>query len=73
MRIVERVAGCERDDLDEVEPLVEETPERLDQDDLNGDTLSRPVSELVAMICKGPGLSPAWPRLAEEAEPVRRF
>jgi hypothetical protein len=67
MQIVERIAGGQHDDLEAVERLVEEASERLDQDDLYGDILSRPVSELVAMICEDLDLSPDWPRLAEEA------
>jgi hypothetical protein len=66
-RIVERVAKGDRDDADEVERLVDETRERLDQDDIYGDVLSRPVSELVAMICRDLGLGPDWTRLAKEA------
>ena len=65
--IIERVASRQHDDLDAVERLVEEASERLDQDDFYGDLLSRPVSELVDIICKDLGLSPDWPRLAEEA------
>lgn len=65
-QIVERVAGRTHGAWD-VERLVEETAERLDQDDIYGDLLSRPVSELVAQICKDLGLDPDWPRLAEEA------
>jgi hypothetical protein len=55
-RIVERVAGRQHDNSEAVERLVEETGDRLDQDDLYGDILTRPVSELVAMICKDLGL-----------------
>jgi hypothetical protein len=51
----------------DVERLVVETAERLDQDDIYGDLLDRPISELVAMICKDLGLDPDWPQLAEEA------
>jgi hypothetical protein len=66
-RIVERVADSEHDDPAEVERLMDETAERLDRDDIYGGVLSRPASELVAMICKDLGLDPDWPRLAEEA------
>jgi hypothetical protein len=51
----------------DVERLVVETAERLDQDDIYGDLLDRPISELVAMICKDLGLDPDWPQLAQEA------
>ena len=29
--------------------------------------LSRPISELIALICQDLGLAPDWPQLAEEA------
>lgn len=63
--IVERIAADE--DGVEIENLVAEACERLDQEDLYGDVLEKPLSELVAMICQDLGLSPDWPRLAEEA------
>ncbi len=66
-RIIARIAGADGADEDEVERLTEEAAERLDQDDLYGDVLTRPVSELIALICKDLGLEPNWPRLAEEA------
>ena len=66
-RIVERIAVRHHDDADEIERLVEEASERLDHDDLYGDILSRPVSDLVAMICRDLGLDPDWPSLAQEA------
>ncbi len=66
-RIVGRIAGADGADEDEVERLAEETAEWLDQDDLYGDILTRPVSEIIALICKDLGLTPDWPQLAEEA------
>jgi hypothetical protein len=66
-RIVERVIGREHDKPEAIERLVWETSERLDREDLYGPLLSRPVSELVAMICKDLGLDPDWSRLAGEA------
>lgn len=66
-RIVERVVYSEAADPDEAERLVGEAGERLDHDDIYGHVLSRPTSELVAMICKDFGLEPDWPKLAEEA------
>jgi hypothetical protein len=66
-RIIERVIGRERNDPKDIERLVWETSERLDREDLYGPLLSRPVSELVAMICKDLGLDPDWSRLADEA------
>jgi hypothetical protein len=65
--IIERVIGRERDDAEEIEHLVWETSERLDREDLYGPLLSRPVSELVAVICRDLGLDPDWSRLAAEA------
>ena len=67
VRIVERVARRACDDAEHVERLVGEAAERLDQDDLYGEVLTRPVSELVAAICQDLGLDPDWPRLAREA------
>jgi hypothetical protein len=66
VRIVERVAAHQHEDTDEVEHLVQEAAERLDQDDAN-DLLERPISEVVALICKDLGLDPDWSRLAQEA------
>lgn len=65
-RIVERVIRAEHDDEDTVEQLGAEAAERLDDDDLYDDLLDRPLSEIVAIICRDLGLSPDWPRLAEE-------
>ena len=66
-RIIGRIAWADGADEDEVERLAEEAAERLDQDDLYGDILTRPVSELIAQICDDLGLQPDWPQLAEEA------
>jgi hypothetical protein len=44
-----------------------EVCERLDDDDIYGDVIARPVGELVALICRDLGLEPDWARLAEEA------
>jgi hypothetical protein len=66
-RIVGRIAEADADDAQAVERLVREAAERLDQDDLYGDVLSRPVSEIIARICQDLGLEPDWPGLAREA------
>jgi len=70
-RIVERVAkaACSNDEDgdDEVERLVYEASERLDDEDVYGEVLERPVGELVALICRDLGLDPDWSRLAQEA------
>jgi hypothetical protein len=65
--IVERIAERGGAYPHEVERLVQETADRLDRDDLYGNLMSRPVSELVAMICKDLGLEVDWPELAQEA------
>ncbi|CAN7515814.1 hypothetical protein LJR225_003708 [Phenylobacterium sp. LjRoot225] len=66
-RIVERVIKAELADADEVDRLADEAYERLDDDDIYGDLMARPVSETIARICRDLGLSPDWSRLAEEA------
>ena len=65
--IVERVAKADTDDEDEIDRLVGECAERLDDEDIYGDVLDRPVGELVSLICRDLGLEPDWPRLADEA------
>ena len=66
--IVERVAKAEfGDDEDEIDRLAAEASERLDDDDIYGEVLNRPIGELVALICRDLGLRPDWARLAEEA------
>jgi len=66
--IVERVAleACD-DDGSALDRLMIEAGERLDDEDLYGKVLDRPVGELVALICRDLGLAPDWARLAEEA------
>jgi len=44
-----------------------EAKERLDTDDIYGLVATRPVGELVAMICDDLGLQPSWDHLAAEA------
>ncbi len=66
-RIVERLIEAEHDDEDEVDRLAIETGERLDDEDLYGDVLNRPIGELVALICKDLGLNPDWSSLAQQA------
>ena len=66
-RIVERLAvKAHPADAAEVDRLVREADERLDDMDLYGDLLERPMSEIVARICKDLDLDPDWTRLAEE-------
>jgi len=67
-RIVERVIRAEHDGMDgEAERLADEASERLEYDDIYGDLADRPVSEVVAEVCRDLGLSPDWAVLAEEA------
>jgi hypothetical protein len=66
-RIVVRVARGEHDDEDAVERLTRETNERLEDEDLLGDILQRPIGEVVALICKDLGLTPDWDLMATEA------
>lgn len=65
-RIVERLVKAEHDDEDQVEALVAEADERLDDEDVYGDLLERPMSEIVARLCRDLGLSPDWSDLAQE-------
>jgi len=66
-RVVGRVVLAEQDDPDKAERLVREAAERLDGDDIYGDLMARPVSEIVASVCRDLGVDPQWTRLAEEA------
>lgn len=66
-RVVERLAMAEHgEDEDEVDRLVCEAGERLDDEDLYGDLMDRPMSELVERICKDLGLDADWTALARE-------
>jgi len=65
-RIVERVAKATHEKQDIVERLIDEASERLD-DDIYGDVMTQPISEIVARICRDLGLEPDWARLAQEA------
>jgi hypothetical protein len=67
-RIVERVAKkASGHDEDRLDRLVIEAGERLDDDDIYGDVLTKPIGELVALICRDLGLEPDWPNLSQEA------
>ena len=65
--VVHRVARAHTGDEDEAQRLIDEAGERLDDDDIYGDLLARPIGELVALICRDLDLDPDWTRLAEEA------
>ncbi len=66
-RAVWRVASDAFDDNNTLERLFKEAGECLDADDIYGDILDTPMSELIAAICNDLGLSPDWPTLAQEA------
>jgi hypothetical protein len=66
-RIVRRIAWADGQDADEVDRLGQDAAELLDCDDHYGDILTRPVSELIALICQDLGLEPDWPALAKQA------
>jgi hypothetical protein len=65
-RIVERLVKAEHDDENTVDRLCVEAGERLDDEDLYGDVLDKPISELVARICQDLGLHPDWAALSQE-------
>ncbi len=71
-RIVERVIKTEYEkaDAEEIEETLDrmliEAGERLDDEDQYGDVLDRPLSELVADICRDLGLKPDWSVLSQE-------
>jgi hypothetical protein len=66
-RIVGRVVEAGEHDFHTARSLVKEARERLEHDDIYGDVLSKPVSELIGEICRDLGLSPDWEGLAQEA------
>lgn len=67
-RIVRRVAeGQGGLDMFQVGRAGSQARERLEHDDIYGQVMSQPVSDLVADICYDLGLTPDWARLAEEA------
>jgi len=66
-RIVERLVTAEhRHDVDLADELTAEAAERLDDEDVYGDLMRRPISEIVARLCRDLDLSPDWTRLAQE-------
>ena len=67
-RIVKRVAQADGGlDGTQVRWAAREVSERLEHDDIYGQVMSQPVSDLVHDICYDLGLTPVWARLAEEA------
>jgi hypothetical protein len=65
-RIVERVARSEHEAEDAVDALMIEAGDRLEDEDLYGDLLERPMSEIVARLCRDLNLSPDWSALSQE-------
>lgn len=66
-RIVERqVRERHPSDDEALDRLMTETADRLDDEDLYGDLMDRPFSELVARICSDIGLEADWPALSQE-------
>ena len=67
-RIIHRVAeGQGGLEGFQVSWLAREARERLEHDDIYGQVMTQPVSELVARICDDLGLTPKWKHLALEA------
>ena len=68
VRVVRRVARdhCRQEPF-AVSVIAREAAERLDDDDIYGLVASRPVGELVALLCRDFGLEPNWDALAAEA------
>ncbi len=66
-RIVRRVIEAEEGDRKEVERLSGEAWERLEDEDVYGDLMARPIGEIVARVCEDLELSPDWNALAREA------
>lgn len=65
-RIVRRVARAEHDDDATVDWLVGEAVERMSDSDRFGNIMSRPISEIIDVICRDLGLNPDWAVLAQE-------
>jgi hypothetical protein len=61
------------DDEETLEILMTEACERLDDEDLYGDLLQHPISEIVARLCQDLGLDPDWAELAKELWAVREI
>lgn len=66
-RIVWRVASDKYEDDESCSRAQREAVGRLDADDLFGDVVARPVSELVAELSRDLSLTPDWPELAKES------
>jgi len=72
-RIVRRIIEDTERFKEDVQRLSREAWERLEDEDVYGDLLSRPMGEIVALICEDLGLKPDWDRLAKEAWAVEEI
>jgi hypothetical protein len=61
-RIVRRVVGENTRDVEICVYRWGQARERLEHDDIYGDLLSRPASEIVAAVCQDLGVAPNWAR-----------
>jgi hypothetical protein len=66
-RIVGRMAREAGEAPEAIASLVLEASERLDTDDVYGEVATRPVGELVALVCRDLGVEPDWSLWADEA------
>ena len=64
--VVRGVAEGEALEAETVERLVREAVERVEDDGVFGDIMTRPFGEIVALICKDLGLKPDWDALSSE-------
>jgi hypothetical protein len=65
-KVVERLAAeqCEREER--FDAIVAGAGDRLDDEDLYGDLMDRPMSEIVDRLCRDLGLDPDWSELSQE-------
>jgi hypothetical protein len=66
-RIVERIAQREGFERADTLYLSQQAYDRVDHEDLYGDALDQPLSDLITLICKDLGLAPDWADLRNEA------
>jgi hypothetical protein len=65
--VIGRVVQAQHGDSHRADRLRDEAHERLEDEGLYGDVLARPMSEIVADICRDLDLNPDWTCLAREA------
>jgi hypothetical protein len=71
-RIVRRVIEAEHEDAEQVERLAAEAAERLEQE-FRDHLPARPITEIIASICKDLGLDPDWRGLIDEITALEAF